>query len=144
MEMEQVLAVKEQWRARRKVLEDEFMALLNLESRSSLQERRFQDLILQVLFLDSTSAWHWWCRLRSVFLPFTMHTSTSCVCHRVWLGNEYGFRRPSLEREVQWDVRVHSSSCGAHRDVVHSPFEWLYHRCHCNCRGFVLFVGRRP
>ena len=41
VEMEQVLAVKEQWRARRKVLEDEFMALLNLESRSSLQERRF-------------------------------------------------------------------------------------------------------
>ena len=40
VEMEQVLAVKEQWRARRKVLEDEFMALLNLESRSSLQERR--------------------------------------------------------------------------------------------------------
>ena len=29
----------------------------------------------------------------------------------------------------------------AHRDVVHSPFEWLYHRCHCNCRNLVLFVG---
>ena len=40
---------------------------------------------------------------------------------RVWLGNEYGFRRPSLEREVQLDVLVHSSSCGTHRDVVHSP-----------------------
>ena len=39
---------------------------------------------------------------------------------------------------VRCYVRVHSSSCGAHRDVVHSPFEWLYHRCHCNCRGFVL------
>ena len=26
--------------------------------------------------------------------------------------------------------------------VVHSPFEWLYHRCHCNCRDLVLFVGR--
>ena len=45
VEMEQVLAVKEQWRARRKVLEDEFMALLNLESRSSLQERRLQELL---------------------------------------------------------------------------------------------------
>ena len=45
MEMEQVLAVKEQWRARRKVFEDEFMALLNLESRSSLQERRLQELL---------------------------------------------------------------------------------------------------
>ena len=39
---------------------------------------------------------------------------------------------PSLEREVQWDFRVDSSSCGAHCGVVHSPFEWLYHRCHCN------------
>ena len=40
---------------------------------------------------------------------------------RVWLGNEFGFRRPSLEREVQLDVRVHCSSCGILRDVVHSP-----------------------
>ena len=30
--------------------------------------------------------------------------------------------------------RVHSSSCGAQCGVVHSPFEWLDHRCHCNCR----------
>ena len=28
--------------------------------------------------------------------------------------------------------------------VVHSPFEWLDHRCHCNCRDIVLFVGRLP
>ena len=40
---------------------------------------------------------------------------------RVWLGNEFGFRRPSLEREVQLDVRVHCSSCGTLRGVVHSP-----------------------
>ena len=66
--------------------------------------------------------------------------SLSCVCHRVWLGNENGFRRPSLEREVQWDVLVHSSSRGALCDVVHSPFGWFYHRCHCNCRDLVLFV----
>ena len=26
--------------------------------------------------------------------------------------------------------------------VVHSPFELLDHRCHCNCRDLVLFVGR--
>ena len=45
MEMEQVQAVKEQWRARRKVLKDEFMALLDLESRSSLQQRRLQELL---------------------------------------------------------------------------------------------------
>ena len=45
VEMEQVQEVKEQWRARRKVLKDEFMALLDLESRSSLQERRLQELL---------------------------------------------------------------------------------------------------
>ena len=39
------------------------------------------------------------------------------------------------------NVRVHSSSCGAHRDV-HSPLDWLDHRCHCKCRDLVLFVGR--
>ena len=37
---------------------------------------------------------------------------------------------------------AHSSSCGAHRGVVHSPFGWLHHRCHYYCRDFVLFVGR--
>ena len=64
--------------------------------------------------------------------------STSCVCHPsvallcVWIG------RPSLEREVQWDFRVDSSSFGAYRDVVHSPFEWLFHRCHCYCRDLVF------
>ena len=30
------------------------------------------------------------------------------------------------------------------RVVVHSPFEWLDHRCHCICRDSVLFVGRQP
>ena len=29
-------------------------------------------------------------------------------------------------------------------DVVHSPFEWLDHRCHCSCRSLVLFVGSLP
>ena len=28
--------------------------------------------------------------------------------------------------------------CGAHRDVVHCPFEWLYHRCLCSCRDCTL------
>ena len=41
-----------------------------------------------------------------------------------------------------WDVRVCSSCCGAHCDVVHSPFEWFYLRRHCHCRDPVLFVGR--
>ena len=60
--------------------------------------------------------------------------STSCACHPsvalvcVWFGST------SLVREVQWDVRVHCSSCGAHVLVVHIPFEWFYHRCHCNSR----------
>ena len=37
---------------------------------------------------------------------------------------------------------VHSSSCGTHREVVHSPLDWFYHRCHCKYRDLVLFVGR--
>ena len=28
--------------------------------------------------------------------------------------------------------------------VVHSPFVWLDHRCHCNCRDLALFAGRLP
>ena len=63
---------------------------------------------------------------------------------RAWFWYVYGFGRPGLEREVQWDVRVHSSSCGAHLGVVHSPFGRLYHRCHCICRDHVLYVGRLP
>ena len=45
-------------------------------------------------------------------------------------------------RLVRCNVRVHSSSCGALLGVVHSPFQWLDHRCHCNCRDLVLFVLR--
>ena len=63
---------------------------------------------------------------------------------RAWLWYWYGFGRPSLKREVQLDFRVHSSSCGAQCGVVHSPFEWLDHRYHCNCRYLVLFVGSLP
>ena len=37
-------------------------------------------------------------------IPFEL-----CLPSRVWLGNEFGFRRPSLEREVLLDVRVHCS-----------------------------------
>ena len=44
---------------------------------------------------------------------------------------------------AQWDVRVLSSSRGAHCGVVHSPSDLLYHRCHCCCRDFVLFVDCR-
>ena len=74
----------------------------------------------------------------------TKHTIYElCLPIERGLGMSWIFR-PSLEREVERDVRVHSSSCGTHRDVVHSPFDWLYHRCHCNCRDHVLFVGRLP
>ena len=45
VEMEQVQAAKEEWHTRRKVLQDEFLALLDLESRSSLQKHRLQELL---------------------------------------------------------------------------------------------------
>ena len=83
---------------------------------------------------------------RAVFFLPCQGCSSSSSLTEWWtfLFYEYGFSRPSLEREVQSDFRVHSSSCGAHCGVVHSPFEWLDHRCHCSCRSLVLFVGRLP
>ena len=51
----------------------------------------------------------------------------------------YGFGRPQSRAGSTLYFRVHSSSCGAQCGVVHSPFEWLDHRCHCNCRDLVLF-----
>ena len=45
---------------------------------------------------------------------------------------------------AQGGVRVHSSSCGAHFGVVHSPFDWSVLRCHCSRRYLVLFVGGFP
>ena len=45
VEMEQVLAVKEQWRARRKVLKDEFVALMDLPSLTPLQVSRTRELV---------------------------------------------------------------------------------------------------
>ena len=82
---------------------------------------------------------------RAVFLSCQgCSSSSSSTEWWTFLFYEYGFGRPSVEREVQWGVRVHSSICGAHRDVVHSPFGRLFHRCHCICRDHVLFVGRLP
>ena len=75
-------------------------------------------------------------------LPGPFCTSLSAI--RACFGICMDLADPVLEREVQLDFRVHSSSCGAHCGVVHSPFEWLDHRCHCNCRYLVLFVGRLP
>ena len=77
-------------------------------------------------------------RSSSWLSPYSAQCLVRHWIHAVW------FVAPCLEREVLRGVRVHSSSCGAHRDVVHSPFGWLYHRCHYNCRGLVLFVGRLP
>ena len=71
--------------------------------------------------------------------------STSCVCHpSLALVCVWTWQTQSRAGEVHWDVRVHSSSCGAHLGVVHSPFGRLYHRCHCICRDRVLYVGRLP
>ena len=45
VEMEQVQAAKEEWRARRKVLRDEFMALMALPSHTLLQASRTRELV---------------------------------------------------------------------------------------------------
>ena len=45
-------------------------------------------------------------------------------------------------RGVQRDVRVHSSSYGTHRDVVHYAALRQYHRCHCNCHDHVFVFSR--
>ena len=42
---------------------------------------------------------------------------------RAWHGNEHESGSSSLEREVQRDVSVRSSSCGTYRDVLRSPFD---------------------
>ena len=47
--------------------------------------------------------------------------SMSCACLLSVTWNELESSRSSLEREVQWDFRVHGSSCGTCRDVLHSP-----------------------
>ena len=93
---------------------------------------------------------HVWCqsmRLLEEFLAllvFDTTPSTSCVCHPSVAGFGMDLAGPVSSGKVQLDFRVHSSSCGAQCGVVHSPFEWLDHRCHCNCRDLVLFVGRMP
>ena len=103
--------------------------------------------MLRSLVRQLLHVWRQSMRLLEEFLALLVfHTTpfTSCVCHLcvalvlVWFG------RPSIEREVQLDFRVHSSSCGAICGVVHSPFDWLDHRCHCDCRVLVLFVDRLP
>ena len=50
--------------------------------------------------------------------------------------------RVCLFRGVQRDVRVHSSSYGTHRDVVHYAALRQYHRCHCNCHDYVFVFSR--
>ena len=56
---------------------------------------------------DDTFALYFFFRVRGA-LP-----SSSSTEWRTFLFYECGFSRPSLEREVQSDFRVHSSSCGA-------------------------------
>ena len=47
--------------------------------------------------------------------------SMSCACLLSVAWDELDSGRSTLEREVQWDFRVHGSSCGTCRDVLHSP-----------------------
>ena len=47
--------------------------------------------------------------------------SMSCACLLSVTWNELESGRSTLERVVQWDVRVHGFSCGTCRDVLHSP-----------------------
>ena len=55
-------------------------------------------------------------------------SATETGTHSVFLGPGavLGQSRWTQSRvEVQWDVRVRSSSCGAYCDVVHSPFQQI-------------------
>ena len=85
-------------------------------------------------------------RLRSTgfWTLLEMTSGNVCVFSAYWFYTGYMSASVYGGLGVQRYVRVHSSSYGALRDVVHSPSDWLCRRCHCSCRGFVLFVGRRP
>ena len=76
-------------------------------------------------------------------LPDFMVVSVFCALLGSTLDTCCVVRCTGLERETQPDVRVHSSSCGVHRVVVHSPFGWLDHRCHCyvvtSCSSSAVF-----
>ena len=112
----------------------------------SLQEcfRMLYSLVRQLIHV-----WRQSMRLLEDFLALLVF-DTKHTIYELCLPSERGFGMcmdladPVLEREAQWDVRIHSSSCGAHCGVVHSPFGRLYHRCHCNYRDTVLFVDRLP
>ena len=67
---------------------------------------------------------------------------TEAVFQRyAWFNSGYKFMRQTTEAVFQRCCGMYSSSCGAYCGVVHSPFEWFDHRCHCNCRYLVLFSG---
>ena len=68
---------------------------------------------LRLAFVVSASVLHpTWQRI-------TPSMSCACLLSVAWDELESG--RSTLEREVQWDFRVHGSSCGTCRDVLHSP-----------------------
>ena len=58
------------------------------------------------------------CRLRffTLFGNRFHHLSCACLLSVTW--NELESDRSTLEWEVQWDFRVHGSSCGTCRDVL--------------------------
>ena len=68
---------------------------------------------LRLAFVVSASVLHpTWQRI-------TPSMSCACLLSVSWNGLQSG--RSTLEREVQWDFRVHGSSCGTCCDVLHSP-----------------------
>ena len=68
---------------------------------------------LRLAFVVSASVFHpTWQRITP---------SMSCACLLSVSWNELQSGRSTLEREVQWDFRVHGSSCGTCFDVLHSP-----------------------
>ena len=62
----------------------------------------------------------------------------SLVCMPVMFGIMVGLDQKDMR--LFPGCGMYSSTCGAHCGVVHSPSEFLYHRCLCICRDFVLFV----
>ena len=60
------------------------------------------------------------------------HPSVALVCAWIWLTQS---RAGSTVGHLCSQLQSRSPLY-----VVHSPFGWFYHRCHCNCRDLVLFV----
>ena len=86
---------------------------------------------------------------RDVYIQCTLQKTvvpTGAVlgqCLRLALVVSASFRLPTLTRNTPF-MRCVCLLSGTHCEVVHSPFGWLYHRCHCNSRDYAFFVDRFP